>query len=227
MIYINQILNKIKSISWIIYPTNIFILSFWSGKIFENNLFIFSISFILAGLLFLIYLKRYNRTFVNATFIVTSIIVILAIFPQHLDKTLWEKSFLDTTEINTRRSYYSSSVGAIFQNKYMKLLNKYESRLSPLLDINFYFFASHPRERVGIDEFEKYSPLFIPFFIIGLIQVVKNKFLLISTLSVLIVAPLIDLDYVLGPVLLFPLFTAILAIGEERIVNNARKFFQR
>ncbi len=213
---------KIKKISWVIYPFSAFVLSFWSWRIFENNLFIFFISFILTILFFLTLLNHSTNTLVKIVFLITFVIMTFSVFPKHLDKSLWEKSVLDTMQINTRRSFYPFPFGVVFQNKYAESLNKYENNFSTLLDINFYFFASHPRERVGIEEFEKYSPLFLPFLIFGLIKVVKNKFTLISVLLILTVAAFIDSKYILGPVLVFPIFTAILAIGEKTIVSSIR-----
>ena len=37
--------------------------------------------------------------------------------------------------------------------------------VSETVDLNLYFFANHPRERVGYNEFEKFPYIFIPAFL--------------------------------------------------------------
>ncbi len=44
-----------------------------------------------------------------------------------------------------------------------------------LLDPNLYFFGSHPRERVGADEFEKLPLLFLPFLALGLLEEIRRR----------------------------------------------------
>jgi len=44
-----------------------------------------------------------------------------------------------------------------------------------LLDPNLYFFASHPREKVGADEFEKLPLIFLPLLVLGLLTQLKKN----------------------------------------------------
>jgi hypothetical protein len=71
--------------------------------------------------------------------------------------------------LQTRRSFYSSAfLGRLFENKVTYSVNRVSQNVFELLDINRYFFASHPRERVGIKEFSLFNFFLLPFFIFGL-----------------------------------------------------------
>lgn len=85
----------------------------------------------------------------------------------------------DIQQINTRRSYYPNQiVGKIFENKPGFFLDKYKENFFQGLDLNYYFFANHPRERIGIQEKEKIYWIWLPVFLIGLIWSLKNFILL-------------------------------------------------
>lgn len=59
------------------------------------------------------------------------------------------ESDLITMTINRRRSYYPSSpVARFFENKLVFKAANFEKSIFGSLDINHYFFASHPRETV-------------------------------------------------------------------------------
>lgn len=216
--------DRIKKIAWILYPLISFVLSFWAWRILKYDTFVFFLSLISTVLFFLILRSQATKVAIKVIFLIILAGVTLLIIPKHLDKSLWENSSLDIMQINTRRSYYPPRMGAIFQNKISQSLIKYESNLLTLVDINFYFFGSHPRERAGVIEFEKYFPLFLPFLILGLFQVIKKKFSLICVLVVLILSALIDSNYILGPVVIFPIFTAVLATGEEKFFEFAKNY---
>lgn len=89
------------------------------------------------------------------------------------------------------------------------------------LDPNLYFFANHPKERVGIKEFEKFPYVFLPFFLFGLIEVVKkwdkNKLLLISFFVPLVLLSVVGNLNKSGPFTLFPFFTITTSLGLKKI----------
>jgi hypothetical protein len=83
-----------------------------------------------------------------------------------------------------------------------------------LLDPNLYFFANHPRERVGYDEFEKFPYILFPFFVLGLFMLVKKppkSILLVSLSLAVILISLIGHNNEAGPFSMFPfMFSAII-----------------
>ncbi len=69
----------------------------------------------------------------------------------------------------TRReelSMFNIHLGRYLENKPLYIFHKFEQNLLRTLDVNLYFFGNHPRERAGISEFEKFSFLFLAFFIL-------------------------------------------------------------
>jgi hypothetical protein len=42
-------------------------------------------------------------------------------------------------------------------------------------DLNRYFFAGHPRERVGVREYEKFPYIFLPIFLTGVYAAIRDK----------------------------------------------------
>lgn len=52
---------------------------------------------------------------------------------------------------------------------------RFLENFSEKVDPNYYFFANHPRQRIGIKEFEKIPYFFLPFFVAGFSFFVSSK----------------------------------------------------
>jgi hypothetical protein len=99
---------------------------------------------------------------------------------------------------------------------------------SEVVDPNLYFFANHPRERIGMQEFEKFPYLFLPFFIYGSFLLIENK--KGKVLAFVIIAPSILISIIgnnnpLGPFSLFPLFVGNTAVGLQKTFEIIIKRF--
>ena len=139
-------------------------------------------------------------------------------------------NFLQTTDeeqylINQRRSYYPDNLGRLFQNKVAFSIHKIEQSIFYNLDPNLYFFAGHPRERAQFDEFAKYPPFFLPFFIIGLIWLInqKSKPAIVYFAAALILGTLSRSTLVLGPVLVYPFANSIIVLGVLKLWKFIKK----
>lgn len=78
---------------------------------------------------------------------------------------------------------------------------------SETIDPNLYFFANHPRERVGVNEFEKFPYIFLPLFFYGLVLLVAERRKLVLGMSFILPIVLISIighKNQLGPFSLFP-----------------------
>jgi len=94
---------------------------------------------------------------------------------------------------------------------------KIKNNFSEIVDLNLFFFANHPRERVGVNEFEKYPYILLPAFLIGLFSVRKLKLLiLIAGFSPLLLIAIIGNSNPFGPFSLFPFISAVTALGLEK-----------
>lgn len=84
---------------------------------------------------------------------------------------------------------------------------KIQENLAQTLDPNFYFFANHPRERAGIQEFEKFPYILLPVLLIGIVYTIQRKaqkqLLFIAVVPIALLS-LIGHKNNLGPLSLFP-----------------------
>lgn len=127
----------------------------------------------------------------------------------------YRKSELPIFTINFLNKTKSINSALYIANERVALFDKWEQNLLRSIDLNLYFFGGHPRERPGIREFEKYSFLFLPFFVVGLYCSISLKkwSLLVSCLVPLIVISVAGQDNQIGPFSLFPFFTATISLG--------------
>jgi hypothetical protein len=102
---------------------------------------------------------------------------------------------------------------------YYKILNNF----SEIADLNIYFFANHPRERVGTREFEKFPYILLPLFLLGLLNIKKKniKELLLS-LSPMILVSIIGNSNPMGPFSLFPFIATYTSLGVSYISANKK-----
>lgn len=108
------------------------------------------------------------------------------------------------------------------------IFNRVVTNFFENMDPNLYFFSNHPRQRVGIKEFEKFPYVLLPFFLLGVFDFVskKNKLLwLISFLVPIIVLSIIGNRNNLGPFSLFPFFAISINEGLKKLQNKHLKIF--
>ena len=104
------------------------------------------------------------------------------------------------------------------------------NNLSEVIDPNLYFFANHPRERVGVSEFEKFPFILFPFFFVGVLTTVGLKRLRPYFLSLIITILLLSLfgnKNQLGPFALIPFIVSLSAIGGEYLIKKTLVFISR
>jgi hypothetical protein len=85
------------------------------------------------------------------------------------------------------------------------------------LDPNLYFFANHPRERVGIREFEKFPYILLPFFFLGIVRLKNKVFWAVSFAVPLLILSFIGNQNNLGSFSLFPFFAVSIAEGLRQV----------
>lgn len=85
-----------------------------------------------------------------------------------------------------------------------------------IIDPSLYFFANHPRERIGIQEFEKFPYIFLPFFVYGLILLFKKEkksFWFIYFFIPVALISFVGHKNLVGPFSLFPFLAVSIAKG--------------
>lgn len=107
------------------------------------------------------------------------------------------------------------------QRKESMVFYKIEENFSEVIDPNLFFFANHPRERVGVIEFEKFPYILLPIFIVGLFSIKKKNLKdLLLGLSPIVLISFIGNSNPIGPFALFPLFAAVISIGLAPIFSK-------
>ncbi len=104
------------------------------------------------------------------------------------------------------------------------------TNFSEVLDPNLYFFANHPRERVGVSEFGKFPYVFFPFFVVGILEAVglrKTKGFFLSLILAILLLSLIGNKNELGPFVLFPYIVSITVFGAELLTQKTKSLFSR
>ena len=137
--------------------------NFWIWKIISNNLLI-GILLILASILGFIFISsKTNRLFLICLSLVFTILVVITINVA-FDKNLTIVSSQMRLLLDKRHQFFSSDLGKVFKNKlalnyyvnWYPKISKFHRNISYVVDLNSYFFESHPRERPGFNEFSKY-----------------------------------------------------------------------
>ncbi len=198
----------------------------WTWEIFKENI-VLAIS-LLSITITLFALEILKTTFFHKIIfliLVFSYLAVSILQISKLDKSILEKNPTEVSIFHRQHAYFAEGLGFLYTNKfslqfYTHLyypLAKYFRNVSYCIDPNLYFFHSHPREKSGIDEVAKYSPLVLPFFIIGLfihfLSLERYKLLNIYLILSVLLTGFISPYFKLGPVLIFPYINIIILLG--------------
>ncbi len=190
-----------------IYFFVILILNLWVWKITSINIFI-SIFLLLTTILAYKNIDNLRKH----KFII--LLFLFVLFAQYRNTTTLPLTKLteDETVVQIRRmrEYENPRIAHIIEERPESIIFfKLQKNLSQLVDPNFYFFANHPRERAAITEFEKFPYVLLPFFIIGLYRLIRDKkyfFIILFLMLPLCVTAIIGMNNTYGPFSLFPFF---------------------
>lgn len=138
----------------------------WTWRLFQNgNYFALVEIFVLTFIL-----SKKHWLWVTFLFIPLSLILIKP------TSTIFSFKPGELFSLNERRGEYPHPlIGKIFENKISQYFYHYQTNIFYGLDINYYFFGSHPRERAGYSEFNRLPWWLLPFFILGVYWQVKHR----------------------------------------------------
>lgn len=212
----------------------IMLISPWMRRIVDISVVVAVLSIALAGIITHISLSKRKRAIVLLAVILNVSILCLTL-PKNIDTQMVQKSRLKQDMLIRRFDYYSSGWGKIYMNRYAifyhynvePIMEKYARNLFENMDINLYFFASHPRERGDVGEFAKLSFIFLPLFLVGLFEsVLKNKTIVVLFLVNLFLSALYLSNYYLGPVLLFAYISFFIALGFSLCIEKTSYYLK-
>lgn len=208
----------------------------WWWIILQRNLWVGLLVFSLSLVVFVYFWQIKSR----ALFLLLLVLTMTLIFMtarEAFDESIFKASALDIQQYHKRHEFYANGLGKIYTNRfsltYFKEYNlplyKLQRNFFANLDPNLYFFASHPRERLGVEEFKKYSPIFLPFFLVGTLFsiYVLSPAILIYSISILLLSSVVSSKYYLGPILFFPLLNYLITIGIILSLKGGLKYFNK
>ena len=192
---------------------------------------IFSFNFLLGVLILFTSLALYKNYKISFVFLIALLLFFQFKTTEISSLTLLSNDDIRVKDMRLKEYPYSlTRVGWWLEGRketiaFFRILKNF----SEVIDPNLYFFANHPRERVGYVEFEKFPYIFLPFFIWGLFSSVKklSKNYLVTFLP--FVLPIILISFTglknsLGPFSLFPWIVTITAIGIGETYKRIYKY---
>lgn len=211
------------------YLPLIFVLVFnlWIVKIFNYNLFI-----AIAVILGTFFVYHTIQSFSKRSFYISAIFIFILLFLQYKTSSINSLVFLNENEKIEQQQRMRGYPRSLYrfanwleQRKEALVFYKIEENLSEVVDPNLYFFANHPRERIGVVEYEKFPYILLPFLILGIFSLKKSNLkVLLLSLSPIFLILLIGNSNPIGPFSLFPFFAAHITKGLEPVFKNKRYF---
>lgn len=207
--------------------------NFWIWIILKENVLLFVLLIVISVSLTTIIIEGREEngvlSLLTVSFVCAGFLVILG----HADRKLFPNPMTYYPMLSDRHGFLANELGGFFKNKfilnfYVQLypyIGRWQQNMSYVLDPNLYFFSAHPRERQVVNEFSKYPSLFLPFFVIGAIRLIRRSSRVLTiylTFSILISA-IIDPYFILGPVLLFPVVNTSIVAGTLAILQSFRQ----
>lgn len=190
--------------------------NFWIYRIYEYNFFIGELLVIETVLLFLSTISKQGKLIPILILFVLSILGSILLI-KHFEQDIFSVSVVDSIRIEERRNYYAEGFGRIYKNRigmfYFDHLRLYIDKISnnffSASDLSSYFSHAFP-----IDQ-EKYTVIFAPLFIIGLLYLLSAIKIIhiIYVLIALSINTFISLDSSLKPLTIFPLISLCIATG--------------
>jgi len=187
--------------------------------------------------IFLIFANHWIWTIQKTDFLIFCLLILSTLFlflsvskPKHKKTTLLLFFLLFVFQYQTTQKTNYLRLSPLELDSRQRLLNYYPSSKIPFawwlegrpesrifyllkqnlfsaLDQNIYFFAYHPREDNSLDIYPKFSFLLFPFFLLGLLRLIKNQshfIIYFSGLFPLVLLTIIGHQNPLGSFSLFP-----------------------
>jgi len=197
------------------------LISPWTYRLFAD-VSILTIAVILSLVYLIFSLLGKEKKNLSYLAILVNTSLLLLTLPGNFDLNIFTTSRVEQDVLTRRFDNYAKDYGKLYMNRYGILyhyklepvISKFEANLFENMDINGYFFASHPRERGTNNEFEKFTAFFLPFFVVGFFaSLVYQKKVFIFFVVNLLLSTLYYSSYVLGSILLYAYFVVFITYG--------------
>lgn len=224
--------NKPKMYKLVIFLIIIFG-NYWIWRIFSYN-FILGFLIFISSLAFVF--SSYEKKFTKLAVV---LLIPLVIFQIKIKNPIDTMNLTESQEVvrSQRIPYYSSGklnlitrgIRYVFEvREETVIISNVLQNMFEVIDPNLYFFANHPRERVGVEEFNKFPFIFIFLFWVGLLEILaldKDKLVKTGLPLTIFLLGFIGSRNDLGPFILFPFVVYILWRG-TLIISEKFKVFE-
>jgi len=214
-----------------IFLTILFIISPWQTQINQENILI---ALFLSILFFLIVTHKKDALNLKYLLIVFLLLFLPSLFlitnklprrnkfqAKNTPLSLNQESIAHIIHYQNILNPLTPVFSRLYTNKATEIVKNLEINFFETFNLNYYFFANHPLERVGVKETEKLYSGLLPLFILGLVSL--NSVLFLPTIFWIIVASLISSLFNNRiyniQILLFVPFLLLIGIGLEKILK--------
>lgn len=201
----------------------------WIYKIGQESLVVLLVC-LAAATSFIFYLSQKNKY--SPYFVLFSFLALIFIQLRNFEPIKFAELSNDEARVRDERlSLYSADVlrlGYYLEAKPEVVATRrvFKSFLKEF-DLNAYFFAGHPRERLGVKEFEKFPYILLPVFLFGAYEAVKKKKHIFGLFIIPLLIIASDKNSEFPKFALFPFFTSLIYLGlvqSIKLINkNKRK----
>lgn len=190
----------------------------WIYQITNFNFLVGLCIFILSILLTIYW--QFRKSSYLALLLVLFIFLSSYLLIYRFDKNIFTVSALQKDMLATRQSYYAQEMGKLYGNRFMiyffnqvkPYLDHLSQNLAKSLDI-LEFFSWNQKLNSG-----RFFIIFLPFFLIGILNLKKNWLIFSYLITTLVVSSLTKVGP-LGPILLLPFINLATCIGFSKIFN--------
>lgn len=206
--------------------------NFWIWRALKIDLLLGSALLLVSVLASYLIFVRYSTKIMLFTFFIVLLISFRILGPG-FDKNLTNLSIDQEKQLGERHGYFAVDLGRFFQNRFAlrfykdfyPYINNYTSNIFNSLSPNLYFFGNHPREREKIEEISLYPSVFIIPFLMGLTYFLRSiqPFIIWYLLYIIFVTGFIEQNFILGPILFFPLINLFITGGFLKFTRSLSK----
>lgn len=158
-------------------------------------------------------------------FFLPSLFLTVSRFPtQNLPFVLNQQDIAHITLYQNILNPVEPTLSRLSTNKISLTLEKLEINFFESVDLNHYFFANHPLERVGVKETEKLYSWLLPLFILGCLclNILAYRPILLWVSSVFLLSGFFSNRFSEITILLMIPFLLIIGLGIEKIRNEVK-----
>src|SRR4030042_2517868 len=202
----------------IVLPLVVAIINSWTYRIYQTSGLLVFLLVAQTVIFYLALIKKNKKSLVALIFVVFAFYTLISIKDFDLGIIKFPSSTPETLKVERRQLYYKTELNWYYWNRYGKiyfdkikpLFDKYTQRLYSGLDFTWYF--------------ADYRLILFPFFVVGLIHLLKsaNKFIFAILLLSFFIQGAVHLKAA-GYIFYYPFINGAIALGVYKILKTDKE----